>query len=185
MGRKPVPINPECGKRLKWWIGEVGINQTQLAMLIPCAPQFISDIIRGNKNLTPNIAAAVSEKAVKRVNDADGKWIRFERVRPAYLLCDDDIATDVEFSRQFISRQDAINEASATMIQASLQEVCAREGIPVPVLDNIPEILLLQAQLKDFSDALLWNYIKWKDNSHVWTLLNKGERWRRREDDNG
>jgi len=61
MPRKKGIIKSLRGKRLKMLIEEQGINQTQLAKLIPISQQTVSKIIQGKANLTEETARRVSE----------------------------------------------------------------------------------------------------------------------------
>ncbi len=106
-------------------------------------------------------------------------------IREEYLLCEDNYKTVGEYSQQFIDCMDDLNNACIVMLDASLREVCARENIPVPTLSDIPEILLLEAQLRDFSDPLMWNYVKWKNGSLVWSFLRQLEETINRRKNNG
>jgi len=107
--------------------------------------------------------------------------------RKEWLLGYDEIPTHTE--QAAAAERGRTVTAPILVLEAAVKEVCARENIPVPHLDNIPELLLIEAQLKDYAVSLMWNYIKYKDNSFTWSYLNQVEeaanRKRRKERDNG
>lgn len=94
MGRKSVEINPKCGERLSEWLTEAHMTQANLAEKIGYTQQHISNIIRGKKNMTPDFAQLVSEKAPKLINGAD-----FICVRTQWLLCMDEFKTEGDRTR--------------------------------------------------------------------------------------
>nr|CRY98066.1 hypothetical protein [uncultured prokaryote] len=80
MPRKPVEINPECGRRLKSILKKHGFTQAGLADKIGYKPQHISHVIQGKKRLTPDMARGIVEKV-------------FPNVLVDYLLCKTDFET--------------------------------------------------------------------------------------------
>lgn len=90
-----------------------------------------------------------------------------------WLLGDSETMLKADLQKDYVSRTDATNAAALTLLDSALREVCAREGMDPPTLDNIPELLLLQAQLRDYADALMWNYVKHREHSHVWNFLDQ------------
>ena len=173
MQGKTVNFNPESGKRLSAWLKEVGMTQIELAEHIHYTQQYLSAVVTGKKNMSSNLAEAISAAAVKPVFNSDGVQIGFNQVRSEYLLCKDDIKTKDDYPRLYVSRADAVNDSCMILLESSLREVCLRENLPIPTIDSIPEMLFLTAQLRDYSDSLMWNYVKWKHNSHVWGLLEQ------------
>lgn len=185
MGRKHKEKNPECSKRLLAWLEEVDAKPSHVAAEINYSQQLVSYVLSGERNMTIEFANAVSQRIRKPIFE-DGVIVGYDRIRPEYLLgIDNEIRTVSDFDRQYVLRNDAVNDACHVMLNSSLREVCAREGIPVPTLDNIPEVLLLEAQLRDYADSLIWNYVKWKDCSHVWSMLEQAEEARKRSDMDG
>lgn len=86
--------------------------------------------------------------------------------------------TEAEKAREL---QDVL-DAPITMLESSLRVVCTRENLPVPTLSDPGELMLLVAQLQDYSDSLMWNYVKWKKSSHVWSFLDQVEEAIKRRD---
>lgn len=80
MPRKPVEINPECGRRLKSILKKRSFTQAGLADKIGYKPQHISHVIQGKKRLTPDMAQGIVEKV-------------FPDVLVDYLLCKTDFET--------------------------------------------------------------------------------------------
>ena len=120
--------------------------------------------------MTLDLAQLVSEKT------AQGKSQKYDidlKIRPQYLLCMDDIKTTEDFETTYIQKSQNVMDASITLLEEALEEVCLREGMEIPHLDNIPELILLQAQLRDYADSLMWNYVKHRKHSHVWSYLDQ------------
>ena len=87
MGRKPVEINPEQGKRVSAWLNEVGIKQKELETLIYWKQQNVSRVIQGRARLTPERAKEIADK----VPNKNG-----EHVLADYLLCNINAKTEKE-----------------------------------------------------------------------------------------
>ena len=83
MPRKPVEVNQECGPRLKLLLKERDITQKDLAARLGYEPQHISNIVRGNRRLTGDIADRITREI-------------FPDVRPEWLLCRDEFKTQAE-----------------------------------------------------------------------------------------
>lgn len=78
MPRKPVEINPECGKRVKKWLDYVDITQEELAKRINWSQQHISRVINGRERLTEDRAKDIADK----IPDKNG-----EHILADFLLC--------------------------------------------------------------------------------------------------
>ena len=170
MGKKKRILNNESAQRLSDWLSEIDMNQTELADLIHYSQQYISNVINGKRPLTLDFAQLVSEKT------SQGQSLKYNielRIRPQYLLCMDDIKTTEDFETTYIQKSQNVMDASITLLEEALEEVCLREGMDLPHLDNIPELILLQAQLRDYADSLMWNYVKHRKHSHVWSYLDQ------------
>ena len=170
MGKKKRMLNNESAQRLSDWLSEIDMNQTELADLIGYTQQYISNIINGKRPMTLDFAQLVSEKT------AQGKSMKYDidlKIRPQYLLCMDDIKTTEDFYSVNFQRLDSVNNACYTLLTNSLKEVCLREGIEVPDPMGDPrELFLLFAQLQDYADSLMWNYVAHRKHSHVWSYLD-------------
>lgn len=163
--------NKSPGARVRQVRTDNKMTQEKFAEEIGLASaNHVSMIERGKRSLT-------REKAVKIAE-------LFPPVRVEWLMCIDDFKTPADFSNAYVKRTAAVNDSCLVMLESSLREVCLREKIPIPKLDNIPELLFLAAQLKDFCNSLMWNYVKWKPNSHVWAFLEHANECKM-EDENG
>ena len=143
-------------------------TQEEFAQKIGTSQQNQSRILKSEK---------ISEQKIQDIIDA------FPDYRKEWLLGYDDVPTHSE-KHEIHNRAIRIN-APITVLYDALREVCARESIDYPENLNTPEILFLEAQLKDYAVSLMWNYIKWKENSHVWSLLEQADELKRRSDTNG
>ena len=85
MSRRTREINPECGLRLNQLLIENGMTQQKLADLITYNKQHISNIIRGKRSLTLDVAQKIA-----------GAGAVFPRARIEWLLCIDDFKTQEE-----------------------------------------------------------------------------------------
>ena len=92
----------------------------------------------------------------------------FPGVRVEYILGFDEYRTLEEYQQQLTKSLHSRDLAALTLLNSAVNEVCLRENIKPPTLDNIPELLFLQAQLQDYAVSLMWNYIKWRSCSFVW-----------------
>ena len=160
MSRKKTEIHPVRAENVKKLLKREGITQKELAEKIGYSQQNISKIVQKKQPLT--------EEAAKLMIEAFPE----KKYRIQWLLGYDEHMTLNDLEKDLISRSDATNNATIQLLDTALREVCARENIELPVLDNIPELLLLQAQLQDYADSLMWNYVKHRDHSHVWGYLD-------------
>lgn len=127
MGRKPLEINPECGKRLKQWLEESGHTAQELAKAIYYTPQHLSSVITGRKRMTPDLAEKIAywaraKQAAAHKNDVGLILYRDMAVRAEWLLCKDDYMTQEDI--------DAVDEekvGEAEKADASLASLL-REG---------------------------------------------------------
>lgn len=160
MSKRATEINPIRAERVKTIIDREKINQQKLAELIFQTQQNVSRIIQKRQPLTEETARAIIRA--------------FPAYRLQWLLGFDDVMLQDDYKRAYIDRLDAVNNAVMTLIDASVREISAREGInPPPVIDNIPEYLVLESQIRDFADGLIWNYIKHRRASRFWSLLDQ------------
>lgn len=165
MSRKREIINPIRGERLRIIIKEVegtkkGRNM-RFAEKFNYTPEHISQILRGNKNLPEHFAREIVAA--------------YPLYRIEWLLGVDDYKTLDELKKHYNDTFTSIDNGILALLNNSLMEVCLCEGIEVPTLDNIPELLFLEAQIKDYADSLMWNYIKRKQQSHIWSFLSQAE----------
>ena len=129
---------------------------------------FAHDIGMEPQNLSRCMTSGkVTEKTCKKIIN------KFPEYRIEWLLGYSDIKTVDDFRSQYVSRRQSVSDACITLLEDSLLEVCLRENIDTPNLNNIPELMLLQAQLRDYADSLMWNYVKHREHSHVWNFLDQ------------
>lgn len=80
-------LNPEHGKRLKECIDESGMTQKELAEKANCTPQFISNVIKGKRNMSFQTAEI---------------FANILKVKTGYLLGTDAIKTDDQLTKNLI-----------------------------------------------------------------------------------
>lgn len=107
----------------------------------------------------------------------------FPDYRKEWLLGYDRFPTHAELSHA--QALGSLSDAPITMLEGSYRLVCAREHLPVETLSDPGELAFLVAQLEDYSDFLMWNYVKRKQDSAVWNLLQSVEESIKRRKDNG
>ena len=161
-GRAAVPVSSLRAERITELMQREGLNQNTLAEALNKSQQNISRILTSKK---------VSEQTVRDIVD------RFPEYREEWLLGYDEIPTHKEMHE--IENRAVILNAPITVLYDALHEVCAREKMEVPELDNIPELLLIEAQLKDFAISLMWNYVKYRKESCLWSYLDQIEQKRK------
>lgn len=83
MPRKKVDIDPQKGKRLKEIVVLNGLSQKKVAEMVHLAPQHLSNIICGKRNLTLDIAQLIKATAIPSM-------------RIQYVMCMDDFKTEEE-----------------------------------------------------------------------------------------
>lgn len=144
--------------RIKTLLKREGLKQKDLADALDIEPQNLSRCLCSGK---------VSDKMCRKIGDL------FPKYNVMWLLGDSDLMLIEDVRQDFIARSHATNNACLQLLDSALREVCFREGIEIPKIDNIPEILLLQGQLRDFADSLMWNYVRYREHSHFWGTLDQ------------
>lgn len=122
MGRKPQEINPECGKRLKEWLDDVGITASALCKAIHYTPQYISDVVRGKKRMTPDLASKIAHAPKHYVDPDTGDTCSLiipqgKRVLSSWLLCESDIKTATERIEHALDAAEASTKAAHVLIK--------------------------------------------------------------------
>lgn len=159
MSRKKTEINPIRAERVKKLIEREKISQVDFASRIFQTQQNVSRIL--------NLKTALTEETARDIVTA------FPEYNVSWLLGDSDFMLKEDLRTDYIQRSHATDNACLQILDSALREVCAREGIEIPTIDNIPEILLLQGQLRDFADSLMWNYVRHRKHSHFWGTLDQ------------
>ena len=65
-------INPELGKRLKKLISSHNLTQQDFAKIVDYTPEYISEVVRGKKNVSKALATRATEKVF---NDIRPEWL--------------------------------------------------------------------------------------------------------------
>ena len=133
MGRKPVLINPESGKRLSAWLKEVGITQSELAENIKYSQQYLSDVKTGKKNMSLDLATAISKYTRKRIENDRGELIGYDHVRPQWLLCLDNEGRTVHERTSGILEK---AESDAKLLDHVVKRVAEDRGYSVHYLGS-------------------------------------------------
>lgn len=68
MSRKHIEIDPECGRRLKGLLVKNKVPQCDLATKLGHEPQHISNIVRGKRRLTPDLAQRIVDEVFPSIN---------------------------------------------------------------------------------------------------------------------
>lgn len=68
VSRKHIEIDKECGRRLKSLITRSGATQCSIAYKLGCEPQHLSNIVRGTRRLTPDLAQIIVDKIFPSIN---------------------------------------------------------------------------------------------------------------------
>lgn len=68
MSRKHIEIDPECGRRLKSLLAKSKVSQCFLAEKLGHEPQHISNIVRGKRRLTPELAQRIVDEVFPATN---------------------------------------------------------------------------------------------------------------------
>ncbi len=105
--KKRSEINPIQGTRLKASLKENRIKQKQLAVLVPCSEQIISNIIQHKKPLTPAMAQIMAPLL---------------NVRPEYLLGDDNIKQNASHNPK-LKRKQALVDTMAEFFDCNYEIV--------------------------------------------------------------
>ena len=167
MSRKKTEINPIRAERVKTLIEREKERDPDFTQII---------FAKATHQTQQNVSRIINMKTALTEENAQYIISAYPEYRIEWLLGYDDFMTKEDFMRDYVKRLHNTDNASIQILESALREVCLREGIEVPTLDNIPELLLLQAQLKDYADSLMWNYVKHREHSHVWGLLDQIKR---------
>lgn len=161
MGRKPVEINPEMGKRLSEWLDDVKITQSELADRVGYTQQYISNIVTGKKNLSVELARLISEKVPKPFFNVYGAEIGVDHVRPQWLLCLDSAKTDDDWAEEIEDRREFVFNCEWTV----LDEAARKHGLKIILNHPYPKTPSYLEQIK--SQKKQCKYVIQKDGSAV------------------
>ena len=152
----PEKIDFVRAERIKTMIRLENLNQASFARKIGMSPENLNRIIKLRVRLTEATAETFC--------------VYFPKYRKEWLLGYDPYMTEAEKIRA--SDSGIRLNAPLTVLDTALVNVCHAEGIEVPALDNIPELNLLTAQLNDYAEMLMKNYIH-RNSSHFWKTLDQ------------
>ena len=154
---EPKEIDMKRVENIKSLLKIEKLTQAKLADMIGMSPENLNRILRLRHPLTTATAESI--------HVAFNKKYRLEWIQgySPYM-------TEEELSR---SKDTSIRlNAPITVLDTALKKVCQREGITTPQLDNIPELMLLEAQLNDYAEMLMSGYIH-RERSNVWRFLDQ------------
>ena len=154
---EPKEIDFKRVENIKSLLEDEKLTQAKLADMIGMTPENLNRILRLRHPLTTATAESIYH--------AFNKKYRLEWIQGYSPY-----KTDEELAR---SKDTSIRlSAPITVLDTALKKVCQREGILAPLLDNIPELMLLEAQLNDYAEMLMSGYIH-RENSNVWRFLDQ------------
>lgn len=151
-------INQNRAERVKIALGESELTQNEVAKLAHITPQHLTNVKNGKKQLTEDVAEQLA---------------RILEVRFEWLMDYDNFQTNEKLEKYYIERFDARDNALQIILDSAITEVCLREGVKPKTLDNIPEMLYLMAQIKDYADSLVWQYLFHREHSSTWAILDE------------
>lgn len=146
--------------RIKILMKREGIKQIDLADMLDMEPQNFSRIMTTGR---------VTEKTCKKIVS------HYPQYRLQWLLGYDDCMTLEDLKRDLTAKLDDQNRACQILIDSSIRNYCLMEGIDPETVSLDLEYLILEAQLRDFCDGLVWNYLKHREYSHLFGLLDQVE----------
>lgn len=158
MSRPKTDINPLRAERVKTMISREGISQSDFAARVPLTQQAISRIVNLKTALTEETAAAIIRA--------------YPIYRIEWLLGFDNYMTINDLKSDYIKNLCDTNNAAMMLLNAAAREVCTREDMPVKVIDSMSDFLILEAQLKDYANSLMLEYLKHRQYSHLWNILD-------------
>ena len=159
MSKKPSEINPVPATRLKELINREKIQQQELADYICMSQQSISRIIQKKQSLTDHTARAIIDV--------------FPDYRIEWLLGYDDLVTHADENRMLVNNMIGTAEAIHQVIQFVTDDICRRENIKNPDMDPLSDFLILQNQLHDYAEMIIYYYLFQRENSRIWQRLNR------------
>ena len=152
----PKEIDIKRADNIKTVIALENMKQVSFAKKIGMTPENLNRIIKLKHPLTEATAETICAY--------------FPKYQKEWLLGYDDHMTEEEKNR---ANDVSIRlNAPLTVLDAALLSVCRKEGIEAPVIDNIPEMMLLSSQLEDYAEMLMRNYLH-REHSHFWGTLDQ------------
>ena len=166
--KKSSDLQEKRVSAIKTLMKNENLKEYQLAEMIPAKGKDPASTMEP-QNLSACLCKkrAISDKLCRTIGSL------FPKYNVMWLLGDSDLMLVEDIRQDYIKRTQASDNACLLLLESALREVCVREGIDIPELENIPEILLLQGQLRDFADSLMWNYVRHRDHSHFWGTLDQ------------
>ena len=192
MARPKKKIDPECGKRVQWWINECQIKQYELADLLGIEKESMNNIIKGRRGLTYENALEIAKKTVKY---EDGMCVR---VLPDFLMNQTNIKTTREKrdklieadSQRIMNSGYEMNGCAHDLIEAAIKNICLdkweSEGLGTneilekhiendfPVLPE-DDFMLIKNLVVDYAYSLVYSRLNNEKNQPLW-LYVRGQR---------
>lgn len=162
MGRKRLNINPECGKRLNFWLKTNKYTAQNVAEAIHYTPQHLSGVVNGKKRMTQELAEALEnwskEKQVKDSRTEDGWYILQEdkTVRAQWLLCQDDYINESEIMEQE-DKEDAKEDLRTRVLYELLLDGFAASGYKLKFTEYDPNpdgLIIMPKYYNGFYDVI-------------------------------
>ena len=157
MSKRKIETSENRAANIQTIYKRENLTQTEFAESLGVSQQRISEILKKN-----TVSEYYIDLIAEKYPDYNINWIRGES---PYML-------KADLNKEYVKRKDAANNAYLFILDDALQKVCAQDNIKVPVLDNIPELLLLESQLKDYALFLMRNYVIDRSESEVWNYLD-------------
>lgn len=143
------------GKRLSYVLQKKGLQQ--------------ADLTKDGLRTESQVSKWINGKTLIRIDtmkDIQEKF--FPDIRIDFLMGLDDYETEKDYEQSFLNKCSA--DSSTLLLEWALNIVCTSEKIEIPQTD-IGEVLLMQAQLKDYAISLMRNYVHRKE-SFSWQWLD-------------
>lgn len=153
-------IKQKRADRVNKAIALSGDKQYVVAEKAKITPQHLTNVKNAKRLLREEIAKPL----------ADALNVRFE-----WLMGYDDFMTSEEQEKYYAERFDAQNKALQIILDNAISEVCLREEIEHKTIENLPDTLFIQAQIKDYAVSLVWQYLVHREHSSTWGILDQRE----------
>ena len=158
MSKKRTGINPIRADRVKIILERENVTQAKLAELIFQTQQNISRIMQKKQPLTEETAKAIVAA--------------FPEYRIEWLMGYDDIMTHADQLRRKITDIVDTAEAVNQVIRLVADDICLREKMPRPIIPTLPDFSILQTQLRDYAELIVYDYLKNRDHSRFWERID-------------
>ena len=144
-------------EHIKILLKRENIDQKDLAAQIDMEAQNFSRIMT---------KGTVTERTCRKIYKA------YPQYRLSWLLGDSDHMTIDEYMGSQFAKDKRYDTAVYNTLACALDRVCEYENIKEPraLNDDFDDYLLLSAQLKDYAEYIVSNYLKNNAHSYLWSL---------------